>query len=146
MNDLQVSIGHMERLIKDITSSELIANNFMDSEVRTVEDEVQSLQDINQKVKSTLKVRFLLCYTFRHSCPAQSGIDQLFNQLIRPRLRTFLTDTYRDVSYLLDDDAYSASEQQDIVRKRFVKNWEDVTQGLKVRCTHTLKCISSYFT
>lgn len=115
LNDLQVSISHLERLIKDIISSELINNNFMVSEKQAVEDEICSLQDFGPKIKATLK----------------SGTDQLFNQLIRPRLRTFLMDTYKDVSYALDDEGYSASEQQNIVRKRFIKNWEDIMQGLK---------------
>ena len=37
-------------------------------------------------------------------------MEQLFNQLLRPKLRTFISDIYKDTSYVLDDDAYTAAE------------------------------------
>lgn len=38
---------------------------------------------------------------------------------------------YNNVSYQLDEDGYTASEYQDIVRKRFVKTWEGLVDGYK---------------
>lgn len=61
------------------------------------------------------------------------GVEQLFNQLLRPKLRTLLADVYKDVSYVLDEDAYAAAEYQDVVRKRFIKAWESLAEGYKVR-------------
>jgi len=55
----------------------------------------------------------------------------LFNQLMRPKLRTLIPDVYKDVSYVLDDEEYSAAEYQDVVRKRFIKSWESLTDGYK---------------
>jgi conserved oligomeric Golgi complex subunit 4 len=79
----------------------------------------------------------LFCKTFYVSITiydiAQSGIEQLFNQLLRPRLRTLLTDVYRDVSYVLGEDAYATSEYTDVVRKRFIKAWENLIDGYKAR-------------
>jgi hypothetical protein len=63
---------------------------------------------------------------------SQGGIDQLFNQLMRPRLRTLIPDVYKDVSYVLDEDGYATAEYQDIVRKRFMKVWDGLTDGYKV--------------
>jgi hypothetical protein len=63
---------------------------------------------------------------------SQAGIEQLFNQLMRPKLRTLIVDVYRDVTYTLDDDGYSTAEYQDLVRKRFVKAWEGLIDGYKV--------------
>jgi conserved oligomeric Golgi complex subunit 4 len=51
---------------------------------------------------------------------------------MRPKLRTLITDIYKDVSYVLDDDGYSMAEYQDVVRKRFVKAWESLVDGYKV--------------
>jgi hypothetical protein len=51
----------------------------------------------------------------------QSGLEELFNQLIRPRLRALLQDVYKDQTYLLDEDGYAVAESNDLVRKRFVK-------------------------
>lgn len=61
----------------------------------------------------------------------QAGIEQLFNQLMRPRLRTFIPDVYKDVTYVLDEQGYSAAEYQDLVRKRFIKGWEQLMDGYK---------------
>jgi hypothetical protein len=51
----------------------------------------------------------------------QSGLEELFNQLIRPRLRALIQDVYKDQVYLLDEDGYAAAESNDLIRKRFVK-------------------------
>lgn len=51
---------------------------------------------------------------------------------MRPKLRTLVQDVYKDVSYVLDEDNYSAAEYQDVVRKRFVKSWESLADGYKV--------------
>lgn len=45
----------------------------------------------------------------------------------------FIPDVYKDVSYVLDDDTYAAAELNDIIRKRFVKAWEGLVEGYKVR-------------
>lgn len=66
------------------------------------------------------------------SC-AQSGLDHLFNQLLRPRLRPLLSDVYKDVTYLLDEESYADAEYRDDVRKRFVKAWEALLVGYRVR-------------
>lgn len=51
---------------------------------------------------------------------------------MRPRLRTLIPDVYKDVSYVLDEDGYANAEYQDVVRKRFMKVWEGLTDGYKV--------------
>lgn len=63
----------------------------------------------------------------------QTGLDHLFNQLLRPRLRPILSDVYKDVTYLLDEEAYAEAEYHDVVRKRFVKAWEGMMSGYRVR-------------
>jgi hypothetical protein len=52
---------------------------------------------------------------------------------MRPKLRTLMPDIYKDVSYVLDDDAYHTAEYQDVVRKRFNKSWENLMNVYKVR-------------
>jgi conserved oligomeric Golgi complex subunit 4 len=47
-------------------------------------------------------------------------------------MRTFVNDIYKDVTYALDEDAYTAAEYHDLVRKRFVKSWENLMEGFKV--------------
>jgi hypothetical protein len=66
----------------------------------------------------------------------------MFNQLMRPKLRTLIPDVYKDVSYVLDDDAYSAAEYQDVVRKRFIKSWESLVDVYKVGYCHVFSAAS----
>jgi hypothetical protein len=35
----------------------------------------------------------------------RTGVEQLFNQLMRPKLRTLVSDMYKNVSYVLDNDS-----------------------------------------
>lgn len=43
-----------------------------------------------------------------------------------------LDDCYRDVEYELDEDAFAMAEEDDLVRKRFVRAWEGLVDGYKV--------------
>ena len=62
----------------------------------------------------------------------QAGLDILFNQLLRPRLRNLIVEVFKDVSYILDDETYSTIDNQEYVRKRFVRAWETVVECYKV--------------
>ncbi|KAL1947473.1 hypothetical protein VTO73DRAFT_14434 [Trametes versicolor] len=115
LNDLDVSSSHMERLAKDLAQSAHIPQHFLDSEVDAVRASLNGFVNLVPKFRSTLR----------------AGVEQLFNQLLRPKLRTFIPDVYKDVSYVLDEDGYSAAELQDLVRKRFVKAWEGLIEGYK---------------
>ncbi|KAI9510394.1 COG4-domain-containing protein [Russula earlei] len=115
LNDLDVSASHMDRLVKDLLTSPVIPQTFPTEEVEGVRASISSFLNIVPKFQSTLRV----------------GVEQLFNQLLRPKLRTLLVDVYKDVPYVLDEEAYAAAEYQDVVRKRFVKAWEGLSEGYK---------------
>jgi len=115
LNDLDVSSSHMERLIKDLCASEAVSQNFLDSEIDRVKNSISSFNTLVPRFRSTLR----------------AGIEQLFNQLLRPKLRMFIPDVYKDVSYVLDDDSYATAEYNDVVRKRFTKAWEGLVEGYK---------------
>ncbi|KAJ3851177.1 COG4 transport protein-domain-containing protein [Lentinula lateritia] len=115
LNDLDVSSSHLERLIRDLLGNGAINQYFLLSQQQLVKDVFASLSSLVTKFRSTSRV----------------GIEQLFNQLIRPKLRTFITEVYKDVSYVLDDDSYSNAEYQDLVRKRFMKSWDTLMDDYK---------------
>ncbi|KAI0075820.1 COG4-domain-containing protein [Panus rudis PR-1116 ss-1] len=115
LNDLEVSSSHMDRLIRDLCTSTMITQNFLESEVESVRESISSFNNLIPRFRSTLR----------------AGIEQLFNQLLRPKLRTFIPDVYKDVSYVLDDESYAAAEYNDVVRKRFIKAWESLIEGYK---------------
>ncbi|KIK63178.1 hypothetical protein GYMLUDRAFT_95807 [Collybiopsis luxurians FD-317 M1] len=115
LNDLDLSSSHLERLIREISNIEAIARYFLISEQSAVKDHIASLSSLVTKFRSLSRV----------------GIEQSFNQLMRPKLRTFITEIYKDVSYVLDDDAYSNAEYHDVVRKRFIKSWDALMDDYK---------------
>ncbi|ESK88432.1 intra-golgi transport-related protein [Moniliophthora roreri MCA 2997] len=115
LNDLDVSSSHLERLTRDLSSNGPINQFFMVTQQDAAKGQLASLSGLTTKFKSTVRV----------------GVEQLFNQLVRPKLKTFISEVYKDVSYVLDDDAYSNAEYHDLVRKRFIKKWEQLTNGYK---------------
>ncbi|KJA27272.1 hypothetical protein HYPSUDRAFT_62954 [Hypholoma sublateritium FD-334 SS-4] len=115
LNDLDVSISHLERLIRDLCDSSLIGQHFSEEDAPIVKEQISSLSTLTLRLKSSLR----------------SGIEQLFNQLLRPKLRTFISDIYKDISYVLDEDGYTTADYQDLPRKRFIKAWEGLVDGYK---------------
>lgn len=67
----------------------------------------------------------------------KTGVDQLFNQLVRPKLRNFVPEIYKDVSYILDEESYSVSSNENIVQKRFLKAWQALMDGFNVSKFHS---------
>ncbi|PAV23478.1 COG4-domain-containing [Pyrrhoderma noxium] len=121
LNDLDVSSLHLERLIKDIVSSQAVIINFLPQETQIISSEISTLLGLSMKLRSYLK----------------GGIDQFFNQLIRPRLRTLIPDVYKDISYTLEEEGYANADYQDLVRKRFVKFWDSIFEGFKELLTES---------
>ncbi|KAF9451228.1 COG4-domain-containing protein, partial [Macrolepiota fuliginosa MF-IS2] len=115
LNDLDISASHLERLTRDMAEGTQISQNYTEAEGDTARTHLSTFQSLAGKFRTTLR----------------STIEQLFNQLLRPKLRNFIPEVYNNVSYQLDEDSYSTSEYQDIVRKRFVKTWEGLVDGYK---------------
>ncbi|KAJ7940910.1 COG4 transport protein-domain-containing protein [Mycena leptocephala] len=115
LNDLDLSSSHLERLTRDLATNPTINQHFLDVQQPIVKNHIGGLSNLVAKFRSALR----------------SGVEQLFNQLMRPKLRNLIGDVYKDVSYVLDDDSYSAAEYQDVVRKRFIKAWEGLVDGYK---------------
>ncbi|OCF32799.1 hypothetical protein I316_05435 [Kwoniella heveanensis BCC8398] len=117
LNDLDISADYMERLLDEIMAN--LPQVFLETELDTVRDEIETFREISNR--------------FRTAC--KTGLEQLFNQLTRPRLRGLLDDCYKDVTYLLDEDTFAEAEEMDLVRKRFVRAWEGLVAGYKESLT-----------
>ncbi|KAJ3511143.1 hypothetical protein NLJ89_g4269 [Agrocybe chaxingu] len=115
LNDLDISTSHLERLVQDLAENPLIFQHFVENEQLLVKERVSSFSQLTLRLKSSLR----------------SGIEQLFNQLLRPKLRTFVLDIYKDITYVLDEEGYSSADYQDLTRKRFMKVWESLVEGYK---------------
>ncbi|KAF8919450.1 COG4 transport protein-domain-containing protein [Mucidula mucida] len=115
LNDLDVSSGHVERLTRDLVANPTISQHFSEDDQTVIKEQLASFATLSSKLESTLRVR----------------IEQLFNQLMRPKLRNLVPDIYKDVTYVLDEDSYHSADYQDIIRKRFIKMWENFMDGYK---------------
>ncbi|KAH7308363.1 COG4 transport protein-domain-containing protein [Rhizoctonia solani] len=114
LNDLSMCAHHTERLAQDLSMSSSLAQGFLEYEVEEARRVVAGLSDLGG-FKGVVK----------------TGIDNLFTQLVKPRLRSLIPDVYKDVTYVLDESSYSTAEHDDTVRKRFVKGWGEVVASYK---------------
>ncbi|KDQ12274.1 hypothetical protein BOTBODRAFT_176521 [Botryobasidium botryosum FD-172 SS1] len=119
LNDLDLSSSHMETLVSSITASSHLSQNFLEIEVEPARACLSSLLTLVPKFKSIIKL----------------GIEQIFNQLIRPRMRSLMAEVYKDITYVIDDEQYQSAEYHDLVRKRFVKAWNLLMDGFKEALT-----------
>ncbi|KAM0754435.1 COG4-domain-containing protein [Meredithblackwellia eburnea MCA 4105] len=122
LNNLDTAAEYTVRLVEEILGGEaLLQAFFVEDELERARIAIVGVRGVEDKFRGVLK----------------SGLDHLFNQLLRPRLRPILTDVYKDVSYILDEDAYAEAEYRDDVRKRFIKAWENLLSGYRELFTPT---------
>ncbi|QRV99764.1 COG4 transport domain-containing protein [Ceratobasidium sp. AG-Ba] len=114
LNDLSICAHHADRLARELSTSPTFAQGFLEDEVEEARTAVAGLNELGG---------------FRGV--VKTGIDNLFTQLVKPRLRSLIPEIYRDVTYVLDDAGYSSAEHDDAVRKRFVRGWGEVVGTYK---------------
>lgn len=118
LNNLDTAASYTSRLLAEVLASEALESSFfLFSELERARTSLSLLRNSEEKFRAVLK----------------SSLDHLFNQLVRPKLRPLLSEVYKDVSYKLDEDAYSEAEYRDDVRKRFVKGWDALMSAYRVR-------------
>lgn len=124
------------RLIDEMLAGEALHQAFfLESEMERARIAMLGVRGVEDKFRNVLKVRNRIRrreLSLTDLFVSQSGLDHLFNQVLRPRLRPLLSDVYKDVSYMLDEDSYAEAEYRDDVRKRFVKAWEALLSGYRV--------------
>jgi hypothetical protein len=108
-----MSADYMDRLLRETRAT--LPAVYLDLEVGQVHDELELLSDSATRFRTA----------------ARTGMEQLFNTLVRPRLRPLLDECLRDVSYVLDEDRFADAEEADIVRRRFARAWDGVVDGFK---------------
>ncbi|KAF8327057.1 COG4 transport protein-domain-containing protein [Amanita rubescens] len=115
LNDLDVSESHLQSLVDDVIGDSTLYRYFDVERQALVKQYLGSFLTLKSRIQSTLRV----------------GLDMLFNQLLRPRLRNLIVEVFKGVSYVLDDETYSTIDNQEYVRKRFVRAWETVVECYK---------------
>ncbi len=124
VNVLSTAVDYAERITRELGSEPYLAQ-FYDAgsegegagpgagaELREVTLVLQSLDGATAQLRSVLRTE----------------LDHLFAQLTRPRLRPLLSEAYRDVTYVLDEERYMEAEAADLVQRRFIKGWDQILQ------------------
>ncbi|KAL1916355.1 uncharacterized protein VTP21DRAFT_5972 [Calcarisporiella thermophila] len=104
LNNLGVSVDYVGRLIEEI--GEYVQASGMLREEKMEEKEMETGQGLNA---SSAKFKQIL----------QSGIEQLFGQTIKPRLRPLFQEAYREVKYVLEEDEFHEADLSDVFVHRF---------------------------
>jgi hypothetical protein len=121
LNDLDVSSAHLARLVRDAQDAPALTQHFLPAEVPAVKAAVGSLNGVAATFKAARR----------------AGVEQLFSQLVRPRLRTFIPDVYKDVSYLPPDSegAHLGAGHGEVLRGRFARALEGVVGDFRTGMT-----------
>ncbi|KAH9820724.1 COG4 transport protein-domain-containing protein [Melampsora americana] len=111
LNDLDMASDYIVKLVEEVIGGDaLYSSFFIRKEFGEAETSLNELKLVQSNFSTITK----------------NGLEQLFTQLIRPRIRPILTDCYKDVNYYLDEERYAEAESQDFVRKRFIRAWESL--------------------
>ncbi|SCZ99139.1 BZ3500_MvSof-1268-A1-R1_Chr3-1g05834 [Microbotryum saponariae] len=117
LNNLDTASEYTLRMIDEMLAGEALQSSFfVEAELERAKVAFLGVRSLEERFKSILR----------------SGLDTLFNQLSRLRLRPLLADVYKDISYVLNEDTFAEAEYRDDVRKRFVKGWEALLAGYRV--------------
>lgn len=114
LNDLDLSSEYVDRLVSEWRINPQ-AQVWDVSELDRVQDELELFGNLALKLRLKCK----------------AGLDALFANVLRPRLRSLLDETYKDVRYVLSEDEFAEAEERDIVRRRFVRLWTNLTEDYK---------------
>ncbi|PLW24624.1 hypothetical protein PCASD_01410 [Puccinia coronata f. sp. avenae] len=111
LNNLNMASEYVVRLVDEIINGPILTQSFfLPTEINQIKSSLGELQKLSKKMAGINK----------------GGLEQLFNQLIRSKIRSILSECYKDVTYVLDEQSYAEAEVQDLFRKRFQKAWESL--------------------
>ncbi|KAJ5872578.1 uncharacterized protein N7529_004931 [Penicillium soppii] len=128
INNLDLGVDYIRRIVQNNTGSKTLP------ETPSPTQTTDHLQNIFPSPTSAAKVYstlLALSTTFESKITdlLNDGIQVIFNNVIKPRLRPILADAFRDIDYTPDptsqsfDPETSASE---LVKSRFTASWTDV--------------------
>ncbi|CAG8626693.1 46549_t:CDS:10 [Gigaspora margarita] len=109
LNNLDVSCDYMQRLTMELMMLSSIS-----------EDNKEKVQKCFTRLNETMTNKFQQIL--------QNGLEQLFTQMVKPRIRPILQEAYKDIKYVLSEDEYHEQEANDGFAKRFVSGFDALIQ------------------
>ncbi|CAG8628414.1 3762_t:CDS:10 [Funneliformis mosseae] len=116
LNNLDVSCDYMQRL----TSELVMIPSIMEEDYEKIQKSFTWLNNT-----TTNKFKQLL----------HSGLEQLFTQMVKPRIRPILQEAYKDIKYVLDEDEYHEQDANDNFTKRFVAGFDNLVKIYQITFT-----------
>jgi hypothetical protein len=114
LNNLDVSSVYIQRLSEE--AMENVDNNLLEDEnYQRLQKALQQLVDMSEKMKKKLN----------------SGLEQLFGQTLKPRIRPLFQEAYRDVKYVLDEEEYDEAESSDAFIRRFTQGFTKLIESYR---------------
>ncbi|RCH87312.1 Golgi transport complex subunit 4 [Rhizopus azygosporus] len=104
LNNLDISADYTHRLAKEL-QPEITRAIWLDEEndVARVTTSIDKFEGIADKFNQLLK----------------HGVEQLVNQVLKPRIRPLFQESYREVKYVLEEDEYNEADIEEKFVKRF---------------------------
>ncbi|KAM5462392.1 Golgi transport complex subunit 4 [Microsporum audouinii] len=145
VNNLDVAVDYLERIVKrHMESADVGGDNSSNTNSQSRISTLFPLADDAQVVLSTLR-SLSATFTSKAQDLIGDGIQVIFNNVLKARLRPILADAFRDIEYQLqdgeaEDGVYGAvsgdgeddslmsheAESHSIVRQRFAAGWRDL--------------------
>ncbi|GAA5799304.1 hypothetical protein HPULCUR_004715 [Helicostylum pulchrum] len=111
LNNLDVSADYTHRLVKEVQPS-ITTGIWLDEEndVKKTMGYIKDFEEIADKFRQLL----------------QNGLEQLLNQILKPRIRPLFQDAYREVKYVLEEEEYNEADIEERFVKRFRRGFENL--------------------
>lgn len=111
LNNLDVSTDYTHRLAKEVEPN-IISGIWLDEEndVQKTIGYLKNFEEFADKFKQLL----------------QNGIEQLINQILKPRIRPLFQEAYKEVKYVLEEEEYNEADIEERFVKRFRRGFENL--------------------
>lgn len=146
LNNLDIATGYFKRIVSTYLPSKTkaVANGHQDStlsDLFSFSNDATVVENLIRNVEQS--------FTAKTNELINDGVTVLFHQIIKPRMRPILTDTFRDIDYAQESDGTTAGGAiggggqrgggddeghegaDDLVRSRFDRVWGALMRPLK---------------
>ncbi|KAJ3099826.1 Translation initiation factor 3 subunit c [Phlyctochytrium bullatum] len=135
LNNIDVTCDYMQKLLKEVSHDiEVLYSGRTDEVKSNMKTSLLSISDYASAFKKIL----------------MTWVENLFTQTLKPRLRNFIQDSYKDIKYSLTEEEYAEHDAQDLFVKRFMATFSKVIAPYQKsfterNCNQTVAhCIDSF--
>lgn len=124
LNVLSTSAEYTTRILIELSSEHSLEQQFSGTDIAVAASTIQGLSVLVPRIRNAVRTH----------------MDLLFATLIRPRLRQLLSESLRDVSYVLNEEDYAQAEEESsshggssLFVRRLTRGWENIIHSVGYR-------------